>query len=286
MRVSVSITNYSWPSGSVGLADELTRIARAADEGGLDTVWVADHLLQADPTSVPDSEMLEAGTTLGFLAAQTRRVRLGAAVSAVTFRPPSLLIKAVTTLDVLSGGRAWFGVGAGYHEDEASAMELPLPPVAERFERLEDTLRLALQMWSGDSAPFHGRRHHLERPVGNPLPLTRPHPPILIGGMGERKTLRLVAQYADACNLFDIPDGGKTIRHKLDVLRRHCEVVGRPYEQIEKTVSTRLNPGESAEQFAERCAALEALGLDHAVVITAGPWTEDAIAVLAAAQEM
>jgi len=243
MRVSVSITNYSWPSGPVALADELTRIARAADEGGLDTVWVADHLLQADPTSVPDSEMLEAGTTLGFLAAQTRRVRLGAAVSAVTFRPPSLLIKAVTTLDVLSGGRAWFGVGAGYHEDEASAMELPLPPVAERFERLEDTLRLALQMWSGDSAPFHGRRHHLKRPVGNPLPLARPHPPILIGGMGERKTLRLVAQYADACNLFDIPDGGKTIRHNLDVLRRHCEVVGRPYEQIEKTVSTRLNPG-------------------------------------------
>ena len=129
MRVSVSITNYSWPSGSVGLADELTRIARAADEGGLDTVWVADHLLQADPTSVPDSEMLEAGTTLGFLAARTQRVRLGAAVSAVTFRPPSVLIKAVTTLDVLSGGRAWFGVGAGYHEDEASAMELPLPPI-------------------------------------------------------------------------------------------------------------------------------------------------------------
>ena len=155
-------------------------------------------------------------------------MRLGAAVSAVTFRPPSLLIKAVTTLDVLSGGRAWFGVGAGYHEDEASAMELPLPPVAERFERLEDTLRLALQMWSGDSAPFHGRRHHLERPVGNPLPLARPHPPILIGGMGERKTLRLVAQYADACNLFDIPDGGKTIRRKLDVLRTPLRGGGPP----------------------------------------------------------
>src|SRR5829696_4776466 len=255
MRISLSITNYSWPE----LGPDLARTVRAADELGFDTVWVADHLIQADPKSVPDSEMLEAYTTLGFVAAQTRRIRLGAMVTAVTYRPPSVLIKAVTTLDVLSGGRAWFGVGAGYHEDEASAMELPLPPVAERFEHLEDTLRLALQMWSGDSAPFHGRRHHLERPVGNPLPLTRPHPPILIGGMGERKTLRLVAQYADACNLFDIPDGGKTIRHKLDVLRRHCEVVGRPYEQIEKTVSTRLNPGQSAQEFAEQCDRLAAL---------------------------
>jgi F420-dependent oxidoreductase-like protein len=281
MKLSISVTDYSWPSGD--LAGELARIARAADEGGLDTLWVADHLLQADPTSVPDSEMLEAGTTLGFLAGQTRRVRLGMAVSAVTYRPPSLLIKAVTTLDVLSGGRAWFGIGAGYHEDEAQAMGLPLPPLAERFERLDETLRLALQMWSGDSAPFHGRHQRLERPVGNPLPLTRPHPPVLIGGMGERKTLRLVAQYGDACNLFDIPDGGKTIQNKLDVLRRHCEAVGRPYEEIEKTVSTRLNPGETAEQLAERCAAHAALGIDHDVVITAGPWSEDAVAVLAAA---
>jgi F420-dependent oxidoreductase-like protein len=286
MRLSLSITNYSWPSGPPALAGELARIACAADEGGLDTVWVADHLLQADPTSVPDAEMLEAVTTLGFLAAQTRRVRLGVAVSPVTFRPPTLLIKVVTTLDVLSGGRAWFGVGAGYHEDEARAMDLPLPPVAERFERLEETLQLALQMWAGDSSPFHGRHHRLERPFGNPLPLTRPHPPILIGGMGERKTLRLVAQYGDACSLFDIPDGGKTIRHKLDVLRRHCEALGRPYEAIEKTAGTRLHPGESAAQFAERCAALAALGIEHAVVITAGPWTEDAVAVLAAAQEM
>lgn len=284
MRLSLSITNYSYPSGPQRLGAELARIARAADEGGLDTIWVADHLLQADPTSVPDSEMLEAYTTLGLLAAQTRRVRLGTMVSAVTFRPPSLLVKAVTTLDVLSGGRAWLGVGAGYHEDEARAMELPLPPVGERFERLEETLRLALQMWSGDASPFHGRHHQLARPVGNPLPLSAPHPPILIGGTGERRTLRLVAQYANACNLFDIPDGGKTIAHKLEVLARHCEAVGRPYDEIEKTVSTRLNPGESAEQFAERCAALAALGIEHAVVITAGPWTENGVAVLAAAQ--
>jgi F420-dependent oxidoreductase-like protein len=280
MRLSMSITNYSWPGA---LRSELARAGQAADEGGLDTVWVADHMFQADPSSVPEAEMLEAYTTLGFLAAHTRRVRLGAMVTGVTFRPPSVLVKAVTTLDVLSGGRAWLGVGAGYNEDEARAMDLPLPPVAERFEHLEDTLRLALQMWSGDGSPFAGRRHRLERPIGSPLPLTKPHPPILIGGMGERKTLRLVAQYGDACNLFDIPDGGRTIARKLEVLARHCDAAGRPYEEIEKTVSTRLNPGESAEQFAERCAALAALGLDHAVVITPAPWTEQTVAILAAA---
>jgi len=284
MVFSLSITNYSWPSGPAALGSELARIVSLADEAGLDTVWVADHLIQADPTSTPDSEMLEAYVTLGFLAAQTQHVRLGTMVTGVTFRPPSLLIKAVTTLDVLSGGRAWLGVGAGYLEDEARAMDLPLPAVAERFERLEETLRLALQMWSGDSSPFEGHHYRLARPVGNPRPLRRPHPPILVGGTGERKTLRLVAQYADACNLFDIPDGGKTIRHKLEVLARHCDAVGRSYDEIEKTVSTRLSPGESPEEFATRCAGLAALGIDHAVVITAGPWTDEAVARLAAAQ--
>jgi alkanesulfonate monooxygenase SsuD/methylene tetrahydromethanopterin reductase-like flavin-dependent oxidoreductase (luciferase family) len=272
MRISVSITNYSWPAG---LAAELARVARAADDAGLDTLWVADHLIQADPSSVPEAEMLEAYATLGFLAAHTRRIRIGAMVTPVSFRPASLLIKAVTTLDVLSGGRAWLGIGAGYHEAEARQMDLPFPPAAERFERLEETLRLALQMFMGDGGP-----------VNSPLPLTTPHPPVLVGGMGERRTLRLVAQYADACNLFDIPDGGKTIRHKLDVLARHCEAVGRPYDEIEKTVSTRLNPGEPAEAFAERCAGLAALGIEHAVVITPGPWTEDAVATLGAAQAL
>jgi F420-dependent oxidoreductase-like protein len=285
MRLSLSITNYSWPGGTAALGPELARVVRAADAGGIDTVWVADHLIQADPTAVPDSEMLEAYTALGFLAAQTERVRLGTMVSAVTFRPPSLLIKAVTTLDVLSGGRAWLGLGAGYHEDEARAMDLSLPPMAERFEVLEETLELALRMWEDDRSPFEGRRLRLERPVGNPQPVARPHPPILVGGAGERRTLRLVARFADACNLFDIPDGGRTLRHKLDVLARHCEEVGRPFEAIEKTVSTRLNPDETAPAFAERCATLAELGLDHAVVITPGPWTEERVEVLAAAGE-
>jgi F420-dependent oxidoreductase-like protein len=285
MRLSLNITDYTWPGGPSGLGSELARTARAADEAGLDTVWVTDHLIQADPMSVPDSEMLEAYTTLGFLAAHTRRVRLGTMVTGVTFRPASMLIKAVTTLDVLSGGRAWFGVGAGYEENEARAMDLPLPPVAERFERLEETLRLAFQMWAGDASPFEGRHYHLERPVSSPPPLQAPHPPILIGGMGERKTLRLVAAHADACNLFDVPDQGKTIRHKLDVLARHCDAAGRDYHEIEKTISTRLNPGESPGEFAERCAALGRLGIEHAVVITAGPWTEHAVERLAAAQQ-
>ena len=280
MRISINITDYSWP-GDLGAA--LERLVVVADEGGLDTVWLTDHLIQAAPGSTPDSEMLEAHTALGFVAAKTRRVRLGTMVAAVTYRPPAMLIKSVTTLDVLSGGRAWLGIGAGYQEDEARAMGLPLPPVAERFERLDETLQLARQMWSGDSNAFHGRHYVLERPVESPQPLTRPRPPILIGGAGERKTLRLVARYADACNLFDIPDGGETVRRKLDVLAGHCEELGRPYEEIDKTISTRLEPGESAESFAERCAQLATLGIQHAVVITAGPWTEDGVATLAAA---
>lgn len=283
MRLSLSITNYSWPDGPAGLATQLRRVVRAADQAGLDTVWVADHLIQADPTSTPEAEMLEAYTTLGFLAAQTSRVRLGAAVTGVTHRPPALLIKAVTTLDALSGGRAWLGIGAGYLEDEARAMDLHLPPTAERFERLEEALRLAIQMWSGDDTAFQGEHYRLERPLNSPNSVRRPHPPILIGGMGERKTLRLVATYGDACNLPDIPDGGQTIRHKLSVLARHCDAVGRSYEAIDKTVSTRLESGESPEAFVKRCTALAALGIQHVVVITTGPWTEDAVAVLAAA---
>jgi alkanesulfonate monooxygenase SsuD/methylene tetrahydromethanopterin reductase-like flavin-dependent oxidoreductase (luciferase family) len=204
-------------------------------------------------------------------------------VTAATYRSPGLLIKAVTTLDVLSGGRAWLGIGAGYHEEEALALGLSLPPTAERYERLEETLRLALQMWAGDVSAFAGSHYRLERPLNSPQSLTRPHPPILIGGMGERRTLRLVARYADACNLFDIPDGGATIRHKLAVLGEHCEAAGRPYGEIEKTVSMRLEPGETAAAFAERCAGLAELGIEHAVVITSEPWSEEQIAVLAAA---
>ncbi|MFC4944488.1 TIGR03560 family F420-dependent LLM class oxidoreductase [Pseudonocardia sp. GCM10023141] len=282
MRLSLSITDYSCPDGPSALAAHLDEVVRAADDAGLDTVWVPDHLLQGAPGTTPEDAMLEACTTLGYLAARSTRVRLGTAVTGVTFRPPAILIKAVSTLDVLSGGRAWLGVGAGYHLEEARAMGLPLPATRERFEYLEDTLRLAAQMWSGDDAPFTGRHFRLDRPVCSPQPLHRPR--ILIGGTGEQKTLRLVAQYADACNVFDIPDGGATITRKLAVLARHCADVGRPYDAIEKTVSTRLDPAGSPAAFVERCRALAALGTDHAMVITTGPWDTATLGILAAAR--
>jgi alkanesulfonate monooxygenase SsuD/methylene tetrahydromethanopterin reductase-like flavin-dependent oxidoreductase (luciferase family) len=243
MRVSLSITEYPHED----IRGHLARIVGAADEGGLDTVWVADHLLQAAPGASHDDPMLEAYTTLGYLAGRSQRVRLGAMVSPVSYRAPTLLLKAVESLNELSGGRALLGVGAGYHEEEAQRFSLDLPPLAERFERLERFLQ---------QAEIH---------------------PLLIGGTGERRTLRLVARYADACNVFDIPDGGKTIRRKLDVLRAHCEAVGRSYDEIEKTVSTRLNRGETV---ADRLTYLESLGLDHAVFITSGPWTEEQVAAL------
>jgi alkanesulfonate monooxygenase SsuD/methylene tetrahydromethanopterin reductase-like flavin-dependent oxidoreductase (luciferase family) len=278
MRTSVMLSNFSW-TGSID--DELARLAAIADDAGLDSVFVADHLMQAEPGTDPGEPMLEALTTLGHLAARTTRVRLGTMVASATLRPAAVLVKAVTTLDVLSGGRAWFGIGAGYQQAESDAMGVPLPLVAERFDALEDTLELAQRMWSGDDTALTGHRLNAGRPIGSPRPTTAPHPPILIGGGGERRTLRLVARHADACNLPDVGDGGELIRRKLDVLAAHCATEGRPFEAIEKTVSTRLEHGEPAGAFVERAAALAALGMDHLVVLTRGPWSAGALAVLA-----
>lgn len=272
MRFSINIGNFTWPN----IGGELGKVVRLADDIGLDTVWIGDHLIQANPFSASE-EMLEAYTTLGFLAANSRRVRIGTMVSAVTFRPPALLVKAATTLDVLSGGRAWFGIGAGHYEGEARAMGLPFPSVGERFERLEETLRLALQMWSGSAEPFAGTHYELGRPANKPNSIQRPHPPILIGGAGERKTLRLVAQYADACSIYDVPVNPVAITHKLAVLRRHCAAVGRPYEQVEKTLSVRLEADETAESFAGRAGAFADLGIEHLVVITNDVWNEESL---------
>jgi F420-dependent oxidoreductase-like protein len=283
MRISITVTNYSWPGGPGTLGSELARLVHACDRAGVDTVWVVDHLVQADPTAPPDdTDMLESYTTLGFLAANSERVRLGTMVTGVTFRPPALLVKAVTTVDVLTGGRAWLGIGAGYHGDEASAMGLPLPGAAERYERLEETLQIATRMWSGDPSPYEGKHYRLTRPADSPGPRQRPRPPILIGGHGERRTLRLVARYADACNLFDIPDGGRTITHKLTVLERHCDDVGRPYSEIEKTLSTRLEPGETSDELVRRCARAAELGIEHLVVASSMAWSPTAIGTLAA----
>lgn len=280
MKLSISLTDYAWPDAPT---QQLDIVAREAESGGIDTVWAADHLIQAQP-GVPETDpMLEVCTTLGYLAARTERVRLGAMVSAATFRAPSMLIKAVSTLDVLSDGRAWFGIGAGHHSGEAAGMGLDFPATAQRFDRLDETLQIALRMWAGDERPFHGRYYRLDRPVNRPNSVQRPHPPILIGGMGERRTLRLVARYGDACNLGDVPDGGVTINRKLDVLAQHCADLGRSYADIEKTVSTRLFPGETTAQFTDRCIRLAHLGIDHVVVIASGPWTPVRLAPLLAA---
>ena len=286
MKVSVSITNFSWPGPAGEIGERLATTARAAEAAGLDTVWVADHLVQSDPASRPDEPMLEAYTALGFLAGQTRTIRLGTMVTGATFRAPALLVKAVTTLDVLSRGRAWLGIGAGYQSHEASAMGLDSPSVSQRFDDLADTIDIATRMWAGDQSAFHGRRHNLDRPIGSPLPVSQPRPRLLIGGTGERRTLRMVAQYADACNLFDIPDGGVTVRRQLSVLGQHCADVGRPADQIEKTISTALAPDEPLSRFVEHCGSLGVAGIDHVVVITRGtPWTDEAIATLGIAAD-
>lgn len=282
MQTSIAITDFSW---SDPLPIALRDVAAAVDASAIDSLFVSDHVIQAVPGTQPDDPWLEALTTLGALAAQTSRVRLGILVAAVTLRPPALLIKAVTTLDVLSGGRAWFGIGAGYLQAEADALGLPLPPTAERFEWLEDTLALARRMWAGNASAFHGTRLRADGPISRPPPVTRPHPPVLIGGTGETKTLRLVARYGDACNLFDIDDGGAEIRRKLGVLADHCTREGRPFDQIVKTVSTRLRPDDTAHSFVERARRLADSGADHLVVLTDGPWTVDRIGVLADAAE-
>jgi F420-dependent oxidoreductase-like protein len=240
--IGLHIPDFTFPSGPAGLADDLTRIATAAEEAGLVRVSVMDHVWQIEVLGPPEHEMLEAYTTLGYLAARTSRVELLAWVTAVSYREPGLLAKLVSTLDVLSGGRAMLGIGAAWNGDEARGLGLPFPSTAERFERLEETLQIMQQMWSESEEPYVGRHYRLERTLNRPQPLRRP--PILIGGGGERKTLRLVAQYAQACNLFNGPD----LERKLDVLRGHCEAVGRPYEEIEKTVMFPLDVGDRGEK--------------------------------------
>jgi len=221
-----------------------------------------DHVWQISVVGPPENEMLEAYTALGYLAARTERIELLAWVTAVVYREPGLLAKAVTTLDVLSEGRAWLGIGAAWNEEESLGLGLPFPPTAERFERLEETLQICLQMWSDDESPFSGKHYTLMRTLNSPQSVQRPHPPILIGGGGEKKTLRLVAQYAQACNLFPGPE----LEHKLDVLRGHCEDLGRNYDDIEKTVMSVLDPGQKGEKVDDVLAQLQqlaALGITH-----------------------
>jgi F420-dependent oxidoreductase-like protein len=255
MKVGLHIADFTWDGGPPALRSRLAEVARGADDAGVDRVSVMDHVWQIGNLGPPEHEMLEAYTALGFLAAVTERVKLLTVVTAVVYREPGLLAKAATTLDVLSGGRSILGIGAAWNEEEARGLGLFFPPRAERFERLEEALRICQQMWSDDDGPFEGKHYHLARTLNSPQALSRPHPPILIGGGGERKTLRLVARYADACNLFDTPE----LAHKLDVLRQHCAAEGRDYDTIEKTVQVRFDLGENGERVEQTIEHLHEL---------------------------
>jgi F420-dependent oxidoreductase-like protein len=265
MKIGLQIPNFTWPGGPGAIAATLGDIAKAADEAGFASLWVMDHFFQIAYVGPYQNDMLEAYNTLGFLAGLTRKIRLGTLVTGVTYRYPGILAKTVTTLDVLSGGRAWLGIGAAWNEQESKGMGTPFPPIAVRFEMLEEALQIARQMWSDDNGPYHGKHFRLEETLCSPQPLSRPHPPILIGGSGEKKTLRLVAQYADACNLFG---EAPMVRAKLDVLKQHCDKLGRDYTTIEKTVlnTAYLAPGAmSAGDIIEKCRALAAAGVQHAI---------------------
>ncbi len=262
MELGLHVANFTWPGGPSTIAKDLGRVAVTAEDAGFVKLSVMDHLWQITMIGPPEMEMLEAYTTLGYVAAQNKRIELLAWVSAVVYREPGLLAKAVTTLDVLSEGRAWLGIGAAWFEDEARGLGLPFPPLGERFERLEEALQIFIQMCSDDDGPYAGKHYQLGRTLNVPQSLQRPHPPILIGGGGEKKTLRLVAQYAQACNLAYVPE----LEHKFEVLRGHCADVGRDYDEIQKTVMMPLDPGpngEKVDELLETLRQLAALGVTH-----------------------
>lgn len=266
MRIGLQIPSFSWPGGAAEIGKRLAEIARTADEAGFASIWVMDHFFQIDMVGPVDDPMLEAYSTLGYLAGVTQRARLGTLVTGAVHRHPGVLVKSVSTLDVLSGGRAYLGIGAAWYERECQGLGVPFPAVSERFERLEETLRIARQMWSGHVGPYEGRHYHLAETLNSPQPLSRPHPPIMVGGTGERKTLRLVAQYADACNLYTF-DTDEIVR-KLSVLREHCETIGRPYDEIERTAAgtAYLAPeAMTASQVVTTCHNLARAGIQHVI---------------------
>jgi F420-dependent oxidoreductase-like protein len=272
MKLGLQIPSFTWPGGPERISPTLARIAQAAEQAGFSSLWVMDHFFQIEMIGKPEEPMLEGYSTLNLLAAVTKRIRLGVLVTGVVYRYPGILVKTVTTLDVLSGGRAYFGVGAAWNEREAIALGVPFPPLKERFERLEETVQIALQMWSGNVAPYNGKHYRLTETLCSPLPISQPHPPIMIGGEGEKRTLPLVAKYADACNLyaFENLDG---VRSKLDVLQRQCEQIGRPFDEIERTAigSIDLREGKmSAREAIEYCRRVNQAGIQHFIVSMPG----------------
>jgi F420-dependent oxidoreductase-like protein len=286
MKVGLQIPSYTWPGGPDAIGSTLARIVRDADDAGFDSIWVMDHFFQIRGVGRPEEPMLEGMTALGYMAAHTQRARLGLMVGGVHYRQPALWAKATTTLDVLSGGRAWLGIGAAWNEEESLGLGFAFPPLGQRFEQLEDALRYVHAMWDGDrgtGAEFHGTHVHASRLLNSPQSITRPHPPIMIGGGGERKTLRLVAQYADACNVFGDP---VRINHKYEVLREHCEAIGRDPAEIERStlqtvkLKTDERPGDTPAQIVDWFGELSDAGAQHVIFNARDVWDPQVIETL------
>jgi len=269
MKLGIHFMNFTHPDGAAPLRAAVADTAVAADEAGIVRFTAMDHWFQMEHFQTALDPMLEGYSVLSFVAAKTERVQLGLLVTGVTYRHPGLLAKTVTTLDVLSGGRAFLGIGAAWYEREHLALGVPYPPVAERFERLEETIQICEQMWSDNDGPYQGKHYQLAETICVPGPIQRPRPPILIGGGGEKKTLRLVARYADSCNLFGA--GADVVKHKLEVLRAHCDTEGRDYDAIEKTIIGRVDPSGDVSGFLKEMEEYAALGVDLVEVAPAMP---------------
>jgi F420-dependent oxidoreductase-like protein len=271
VKLGLQINAFTWPGGAAAIGPTFGRIVEAADRVGFDSIWVMDHFFQIRGGGPPEAPMLEGMTALGFMAAHSKRARLGLMVGGIHYRNPGLWIKATTTLAVLSEGRAWFGIGAAWNEEESRALGFPFPPLRERFEMLEETLQMANEMWSGgrgSEGRHEGKQFTATRLLNSPQAISRPRVPIMIGGGGERKTLRLVAQYADACNVFG---DGPRIAHKYAVLREHCERLGRPYEEIERSTLQSVDlDAQSADELVERFGALGEAGAQHILISVRG----------------
>ncbi|MGH3150741.1 MAG: LLM class F420-dependent oxidoreductase [Streptosporangiaceae bacterium] len=299
MKMGIGITHFPWPADQIGPV--VTRLATLADQAGFDDLWVMDHFFQIRVSGLPpESPMPEAYATLAYLGGVTRRIRLGTLVTSVAYRHPGVLVKAVTSLDVLTGGRVIFGVGAGAPWNvapagpgttfEAEGLGIPFPSLAERFERLEELLQIAHQMWRGDESPYRGRHYQMARPLNSPNSLQRPHPPILIGGSGEQKTLRLVARYADACNLFDLPNPQfrDDLARKLRILAEHCAAEGRDYAEIAKTVTTSFDLRQDRQdrqaglaELVGHIRELAAVGLEHVLISPRQGWDQATLEAIA-----
>jgi F420-dependent oxidoreductase-like protein len=264
MKLGVHFMNFTHPDGGAALRSAVGDTAVAAEEAGLSWFTAMDHFFQMEHFATAQDPMLEGYSVLSYVAAKTERLKLSLLVTGVTYRYPGLLAKIVTSLDVLSGGRAMLGLGAAWYEREHKALGVPYPPVAERFERLEETLQICQQMWSDNDGPYEGKHYQLAETICVPRPLQSPRPPILIGGGGEKKTLRLVAKYADACNLFG--SSVADVSHKLDVLRGHCDAEGRDYDTIEKTIVGRVDPEGDVSDFLRDMEEYAKLGIDHVQV--------------------